>query len=717
MNKLYGIFHLNLMFSSLEEIDIPFVIDKIYWKLIELAEIYPLAIECSGFTLEKINFYSPELIKRIKYLWNKNKIDFVGGGYHQIIFPLTPYKINKINLLQGNITYLKLLGKEPDILYIPEQCYSSDIIDLCVENNYTGIISEWNNSSNINNFPEKYSYTPVYVKSNKNKIKLYWNDSINFLKFQKYVHKSINIKEIKKYFLNKNHLYIPFYGSDAEAFGWRPHKPEFVFDKEIFDWERVEDFLKVFHNKLILISQIPFKNTITLKIEKYDNPYILKKNKNYNIIRWTVSKKFTTFINTEIFKIYKTIQDKNILLNNTDQKKLLFLFSSDIRTFFTDSKKYKVFNLISYFHNLLKKNKYIKSKFLSKININHIFDFNLTYEQNIKNPILFDSNNSQIPSIINKQYYFKNSKKVFLSGSMLLNKKVNSISIKNKKNNKKNISSNLMQINNKKGGAIDKIYINKDLPFLLGTFLTGYYENIDFSADFYSGHTIIIDQYGHQLTDLNPISKVNIINNNSIISSQFISKFNSGEIKKQYILFLNDNSIYLKYIFKSRNFFPISFRTSILTFNPEFFNIDSLGYIIPLGGKNPQLFYLEDKFDQTFSNLAWNSSDNALISSEGWIGIGDKTRSVIINYSPQIQYSIPLIQYYPLEKNKYFLRLLFSLKENDKSGFIENYNGNLDFKISIVLLEKGIDKISKKDSPFYNYLIPKIEGKEKWKIY
>ena len=50
----YNIFHCNLAFSSIEEEAHINVIEKCYWPLLKLAKKYPIAIELTAYTLERI---------------------------------------------------------------------------------------------------------------------------------------------------------------------------------------------------------------------------------------------------------------------------------------------------------------------------------------------------------------------------------------------------------------------------------------------------------------------------------------------------------------------------------------------------------------------------------------------------------------------------------------------------------------------------------------
>ena len=54
--RLYSFFHLNLMFSSVEVEQRPYIIEHCYWPLLRLAKKYdlPIGIEAPACTLEYI---------------------------------------------------------------------------------------------------------------------------------------------------------------------------------------------------------------------------------------------------------------------------------------------------------------------------------------------------------------------------------------------------------------------------------------------------------------------------------------------------------------------------------------------------------------------------------------------------------------------------------------------------------------------------------------
>ena len=65
MLKLYSVFHLNLMYSSIEIEDRSKAIKKCYWPLLRLVDFLqiPTGIELPGYTLEQMDKTDSEWIK------------------------------------------------------------------------------------------------------------------------------------------------------------------------------------------------------------------------------------------------------------------------------------------------------------------------------------------------------------------------------------------------------------------------------------------------------------------------------------------------------------------------------------------------------------------------------------------------------------------------------------------------------------------------------
>ena len=109
--SLYSIFHLNLAYySSIEEELRPEVIRRCYWPLLELTRRLhiPCGIEASGYTLEAIAALDPGWIDELKDLTSMGSCEFVGSGYAQLIGPLVPDEVNRVNQRLGHEVYERL---------------------------------------------------------------------------------------------------------------------------------------------------------------------------------------------------------------------------------------------------------------------------------------------------------------------------------------------------------------------------------------------------------------------------------------------------------------------------------------------------------------------------------------------------------------------------------------------------------------------------------
>ena len=127
-------------------------------------------------------------------------------------------------LFLGDLVYEEILMLKPKIALINEQAYSSGLIRIYSEQNYEAIIMEWNNCYDANkDWNSVLQYSPQYATDTRkeNKIKILWNNSISFQKFQRYVHGENSLEEHLDYLsshFNSENRSLPLYGNDAEVF-------------------------------------------------------------------------------------------------------------------------------------------------------------------------------------------------------------------------------------------------------------------------------------------------------------------------------------------------------------------------------------------------------------------------------------------------------------------------------------------------------------------
>tara|TARA_Y200000002_G_scaffold381019_1_gene393886 strand:- start:669 stop:2615 length:1947 start_codon:yes stop_codon:yes gene_type:complete len=644
--KLFSFFHLNLNYSAIEISDRPKVIKKCYWPLLNLIDNLNLkfGIELTGHTLEMINDLDPLWIEEFKKLISSKKCELIASGYAQIIGPLVPAKINQKNLQLGNDTYKKILGIVPKIAMVNEQTFSESLVDIYKYSGFTSLIIEWDNS--FRNNPEwnkEISYLPQKARgTNSSEINLVWNKSIEFQKFQRYAHGEIELDEILKFIRHnqsKKLRALPVYGNDAEIFDFRPgrYMSETLINNE-GEWNRVyklfNELKKDNNMQFILPSDVttlknePLANQ-SLSITSAAHPIAVKKQNKYNIVRWSVSGRNDFKINTDCWKIFNFLEtEKNE--NSSDWKELCYLWSSDFRTHITEDRWNSYLNRMDKFLSLLpkKEKKYHNKKF--KLN-NHI--------------------------------------KLERKGRFLI---VNNDKYEIKFNCLKGLSVESCAFNTNKNKAI------------FGTIEHGYFDDIGYGADFFSGHLVYEEPGKHKVTDLKSVEpKINTFEEGVEIECEIETI--QGIVNKKWTINNEKNTISLSYELNWPQVSKGSFRLGYITLLPNIFDKKSLYYRTCNGGKEPEKFEIPEGISfnhgETVSTLI--SANQALGATNGIVEIGDKNKKIIIKFDKSDSALISLVSHVKIGK-LYFTRLCLSLREIDDTAHqlpIGSININIDIEI------------------------------------
>ena len=354
--NFYLLFHMNLMFSSVEKRLRKEIVKNCYWPIIELAKKnVKVAIEASGLTLEIINDIDNSFIDNLKNLIFDGKIEFIGSGYSQLIGPLVPSKLNTWNLTIGNKVYNDILSYQPRTALVNEMAFSSSLIGHYIANKYNTIIVEWNNAAISNpKLNKNYKYFPQKIKNEfGDLINIIWSDSIAFQKFQRAVHGEMELEDYLEYLklnLKISDSFFPLYSNDAEVFDFRPgrYKSEARLPK-LHEWDKINQILLTLKSyewcEIIFPSEIQSKNKYSghiLNIASSSYPVIVKKQEKYNLNRWASTGRNDIQINSKCYKIYQSFLKRNIQSESL-WKELCYLWSSDFRTHITKDrwKNYK----------------------------------------------------------------------------------------------------------------------------------------------------------------------------------------------------------------------------------------------------------------------------------------------------------------------------------------------------------------------------------------
>tara|TARA_B100000989_G_C19531274_1_gene470063 strand:+ start:814 stop:2730 length:1917 start_codon:yes stop_codon:yes gene_type:complete len=637
------------MFSSIEEDQRIEVINKCYWPILNLVREYkiPIGIEATALTLELINNLDKSWITELKKLIQKELCEFIGSGYSQIIGPIVPYEINLNNQIIGKKIYKELLNIEPKIALINEQAFSSNLISLYKKAGYKTIIMEWNNSFSYKDWDPKIGmFKQETISRDGNKINVIWNNSINFQKFQRYIHSEISFVEFIE-FIEKNNEnmdnYFLLYGSDAEIFDFRPGRFKTEAKIQNCEWEKINklfEFLKSYPKfNLIGPSNVDFSKDAKYRksdliLNSSQQPISVKKQPKYNIFRWALTGKDDYEINKICYGIYEKLLTQEYDLNK--YKEICYLWSSDFRTHITKKRW---------------------DDFLIRL---HKFDSQIKFkEQNIIN---------------------------FLENKSESNKKID-INLK-KKNNLIVVSfkDTIITFNKLKGLAI-KSFIKKGISFesIFGTITHGTFSDINFSADFYSGNLNFQSPGKAQVTDLNIVDP-HISRENNLISLRCYMRTPNGDIRKEWIIDSFKEMITLRYKLNWNN--PGIGKLSIvpITLNPNAFDKNKLYFLANNGSDKSEKFLLNNIEVDHSENVSFLvSSNHGLGLTDGKFAIGDENKKIEISFKPsQAAFLGQLIN--KKIDDVLFTRFILTGREFDDTAKYQDLNidTEINFKLNIL---------------------------------
>lgn len=631
--QLYSIFHLNLAYSSIEEEQRPDVIKKCYWPLLNLARKYnlPFGIEASAYTLESVAALDPAWIDELRDLTANGPCEFIGSGYSQLIGPIVPAEVNAANLRIGNKTYRTLLGFVPEVAFINEQAYSSGLVKHYLDASYKAIIMEWENPFRYHReWNPEWRYHPQYACDLQgNRIPLIWNLSIAFQKFQRYVHGEIDLPEYAEYLVGHSAQQMrqfSLYGNDIEIFNFRPGRYQTEARLEYDEWERIEKlFVMLLKNKMLKF--IPPKKVLDflsvsgagnqLHLEAPQQPIPVKKQGKYNVSRWAVTGKNNVYANTSCWQIYSYYKETDCQ-DEEAWRELCYLWSSDFRTHITLKR------WMGYVERLKGAMGNIEPKKIAS--------------QKITNP---DERNN----------HGNNPQKIQQNKHLIT---IETDAIK-------------LQLNRRRGLAIESLMFktSSNIPAIC-TIPHGYYQDIRYGADFFSGHLIIESPGQSKITDLVPVDS-HIEEDSATISVKAIISTSVGKIHKKICISKKEPVLELHYAFQDFIIPKGSFRLGFITLNPQLFDADSLYFSTCNGGYTPEKFFIGKRdFDHGSPVSFLVSASQGIGMTDGKIVIGDSARSIAIDVDMSLSVPIGLVSYNTVD-DQYFFRIGFSLGEMDET--------------------------------------------------
>jgi hypothetical protein len=628
MLQLYSLWHLNLAYSSIEEERHPAVIENCYWPLLNLAieRNIPLGIELPAWTLNKINELDPQWVKALKVQIERNMVELVGSGWTQLIGPLVPAQVVEKNLVLGQEFYCKTLGVMPTIGLVNEQAWSQSLVPIYNKVGFSALVMEWENPASIHSdWQRSWRYFPQLALGGGEKIPLIWNHSIAFQKMQRLAHGEIPLQEWKEWVMSQDQLNevrsLCIYGSDVETFNFRPGRYQTEEKLTRDEWRIIGGALEsiaqdgaahVLPSKILANQRKP----IELCLESPSSPVPVKKQPKYNVVRWASGGRDGPGINSKCFEIYRNMKSRKLATNDEDWRELCELWASDARTHLTQKRW---------------------EKFQSRLR--------LAGEKWTTKPSPISISRDQISS----KFEVKRIGRFLNIDSPDIN----------------------LRLNLRRGMTIDELkFPSVSDHWLVGSLHHGHFDDISWSADFYSWETVLELPGKAKVTDLESCEPdVAEVNGELVISAEI--KTSMGPIKKIIrVKALPKPNISLELIFLWQEIPPGSLRMGDLIVNPDFFARDSLFVRTHLGGFDSETHIYPPGVGVEHGK-AWSalvSSQYCLGVTEGVIEFGDAKTCLHVEQMPGFCHAPAMVTCLDVA-DTFIYRIQFTAREiDDTSG-------------------------------------------------
>ena len=632
MLRLFSIFHLNIAYSSIEDAQRPDVVRRCYWPLLRLAERtgLPIAIEATGFTLETVAAIDPVWLDALRVLVASGQCEFVGSGYAQVIGPLVPAAVNAANLRVGHQVYERLLGFRPRLAFVNEQAYAAGLVQHYLDAGYQALVMEWDNAARAHpDWDPEWRYFPQIASGQHGEtIPLIWNKAIAFQQFQRYAHDESSLDEYLAYLaghLSDAPRALAMYGNDVEVFDFRPgrYRTEAAV-AESGEWQRIERLyatlaadprFTLIRPSEVLALRDESQASHRLQLESADDPTPVKKQRKYNITRWAVTGRDDLEINTACWRRYEALAAD---ASATDEhwRELCELWSSDYRTHITDARW-------------------------------------AAYQQRLASVAPApDAARSLQPSgnVARRLQPSENDPAVTRDGPLLTLK----------------TAGVTLVLNCRRGLSMHSLaFTALGGDMLCGTLKHGFYDDIHWGADFYTGLTVMEAPGRAKFADLNRVDPIvgRDAGQDLIVEGAIPTDF--GPIVKT--IRVSRDAVELTYRLEWKTVPIGSLRLGDITLHPAAFERASLCYRCHNGGAQLETFPLDGRIVGHGDNVSsLVSASHAIGITEGVVELGDRARTLRVAVDKTAAALVGMVTYQAV-RDTYFCRLSFSAAEVDET--------------------------------------------------
>lgn len=657
MPKAFILFHLNLAYSSIEESARGEVIRRCYHPLLALAaeSAIPIGIELSGWTLRRIQELDPQWVARLKELLAAGRCELIGSGYVQLIGPLAPYEVNVWNQRLGLEDYKVILDTRPRLVLVNEMAYSTGLVDVYKQAGYEGIVMDRDNVRLALDMEDQgYESVPSMAKAiNGGALPVLWSDSILFQKLQRYAHGDIVLNDYLSYFRKRASSAkrpLAVYCNDAEVFDYRPgrFREESSLNLE-GEWNRVGNLLRILTSQehvewvspsAALVESVRVVDGPARNLTSITQPIPVKKQAKYNVSRWAVTGRNDLWINTMCHRLFHVISGSD---KSDDWRKLCDLWASDFRTHITLDRWHSAKDAAREFAQLLD------------------MDAEAADSHDAAHPVPNNLQPISPEALRGSGFEIETDREKILT------------TIKNE-----NIC---LVVNQRRGLTIHSLgFRSHGFDPLIGTIPHGYFESIEYGADYYSGGVVIELPSEHQrVTDLERvIPEFHHLDDSLIVSAGI--KTPKGVIRKTYRINRKEESIQLtiEFIDWARSHGVV--RLATMTMLPEAFN-GQIQLKCANGGREHELFLLDRDCDHTRPSSSLVTSTTGFGATTGEILIGDARKMLRVKWDPGRCAAFPMLFHKQLHPTA-LTRIVFSIAELDETSKPEGTLPSFQLSIS-----------------------------------
>lgn len=636
MLQLFSVFHLNLAYSSIEEAQRPDVVQRCYWPLLRLAERTGAAIgiEATGFTLETAAAIDPTWLDALRVLVTSGQCELVGSGYAQIIGPLVPAAVNAANLRIGHQVYERLLGFRPRLAFVNEQAYAAGLIQHYLDAGYQALVMEWDNPARAHpEWDPEWRYFPQIASGQHGEtIPVIWNKAIAFQQFQRYAHDESSLDEYVAYLASHvaaGPRALAMYGNDIEVFDFRPgrYRTEAIVS-ESGEWARIEQLyaalagdarFAVTRPSEALALRDERQASHVLHLESAEDPTPVKKQRKYNITRWAVTGRDDLGINTACWRRYEAIA-ADAGATDAQWRELCELWSSDYRTHITDAR------WAAYRKRFDRSPDRLARQAGDGLALHRAANGARSCQASAGDP------------------------GVTRDGPLLT---LNTDGVTLVLNCRRGLSIHALAFNAIGGDA------------LCGTLKHGFYDDIHWGADFYTGMTVMESPGRPKLTDLNRVdADVRREARGDLIVEGAVPT-DLGRIVKT--IRVSRAAVELTYRLEWSEVPVGSLRLGDITLHPHAFDRATLFYRCANGGARPETFELDGRRVGHGDNVSFLvSASHAIGITDGIVDLGDRQRTLRIEVDKASAALVGMVTYQRV-RDSYFCRLSFSAAEVDET--------------------------------------------------